>query len=94
MSLNELSQLRGYALRLLDDFSSGSDIEPLKKTTSAMKLRVSRDGAVDDGVAADRGEDASELRYIKSQPTSDDLILRSIGLTIPNGVPAYAHSAN
>jgi len=41
MSLNELSQLRAYALRLLDDFSSGSDIQPLKRTTSAMKLRVS-----------------------------------------------------
>jgi hypothetical protein len=41
----------------------------------------------------DRGEDASELRFIKSQPTADDLILRSIGLTIPNGVPAYAHCA-
>ena len=41
MSLNELSQLRAYALRLLDDFSSGSDIQPLKTTTSAMKLRVS-----------------------------------------------------
>src|SRR5918992_717167 len=42
MSLNELAQLRDYALRLLDDFSPGSDLEPLKKTTSAMKLRVSR----------------------------------------------------
>ncbi len=29
MSLNELSQLREYALRLLDDVSSGSDIQPL-----------------------------------------------------------------
>ena len=36
VSLNELSQLRAYALRLLDDFSSRSDVEPLKKATSAM----------------------------------------------------------
>src|SRR4029453_2154634 len=39
MSLNELAQLRRYALRLLDDFSSSEDRAPLKDTTSAMKLR-------------------------------------------------------
>ena len=91
MSLNELSQLREYALRLLDDFSSGSDIQPLQKTTSAMKLRVSlmaqstmtslRDRA--DLASADAlqlGADASELGYIKSQPTADEIILRSIGV--------------
>jgi hypothetical protein len=94
MSLNELSQLRLYALRLLDDFACGSDIRPLKQATSAMKLRVSVMAQSTMALLRDRGEDASELRYIKSQPTADDLILRSIGLTIPNGVPAYAHSAN
>jgi hypothetical protein len=91
MSLNELSQLREYALRLLDDFSSGSDIQPLKKTTSAMKLRVSQmaqstmaslrgreDGAPTD--AQRLRADASELGYIKSQPTADEIILRSIGV--------------
>jgi hypothetical protein len=91
MSLNELSQLREYALRLLDDFSSGSDIQPLKKTTSAMKLRVSlmaqstmtslRDR--EDRTPADARQlraDASELGYIKSQPTADEMILRSIGV--------------
>ncbi len=91
MSLNELSQLREYALRLLDDSSSGSDIQPLKKTTSAMKLRVSlmaqstmtslRDR--EDLTPADAQQlraDASELRYIKSQPTADEIILRSIGV--------------
>jgi hypothetical protein len=90
VSLNELSQLREYALRLLDDYSSGSDIQPLKKTTSAMKLRVSlmaqsamtslRDR--EDLAPADAQQlraDASELCYIKSQPTADDIILRSIG---------------
>lgn len=91
MSLNELSQLRAYALRLLDDFSSGSDIEPLKRTTSAMKLRVSvmaqstmtllRDR--EDLTPADARQlraDAGELCYIKSQPTADEIILRSIGV--------------
>jgi hypothetical protein len=79
MSLNELSRLREYALRLLDDVSSGSDLEPLKKTTSAMKLRVSLMAQVT--MASWRGpEDLSELRYIKSQPTADEIILRGIGV--------------
>jgi hypothetical protein len=91
MSLNELAQLREYALRLLDGFSAGSDIVPLKKTTSAMKLRVSlmaqatmttlrvREGRT----PADAGrlrDDAGELGYMKSQPTADAIILRSIGV--------------
>jgi hypothetical protein len=90
MSLNELSQLRAYALRLLDDFSSGSDIQPLKRTTSAMKLRVSLMAQStmtslhgrEDLTPADARQlraDASELCYIKSQPTADEIILRSIG---------------
>ncbi len=91
MSLNELSQLREYALRLLDEFSSGSDIQPLKKTTSAMKLRVSLMAqstmtslrAREELTAADAQQlraDAGELCYIKSQPTTDEMILRSIGV--------------
>jgi hypothetical protein len=94
MSLNELSQLRAYALRLLDDFSSGSDIQPLKKTTSAMKLRVSSMAqstmtslrGLEDRTPVDAGQlraDASELGYIKSQPTADETILRSIGVPPP-----------
>ncbi len=91
VSLNELSQLRAYALRLLDDFSSGADIQPLKKITSAMKLRVSL--MAQSTMALLRGRedlrpadarqlraDASELCYIKSQPTADEIILRSIGV--------------
>ena len=91
LSLNELSQLREYALRLLDDCSSGSDFQPLKKITSAMKLRVSlmaqstmaslRDRA--DLTPADARQlraDASELCYIRSQPTADEVILRSLGV--------------
>jgi hypothetical protein len=91
VSLNELSQLRDYALRLLDDFSSGSDVQPLKKATSAMKLRVSlmaqstmawlRHRADESPAQADQlRADAGELGYIKSQPTADETILRSIGV--------------
>jgi hypothetical protein len=96
MSLNELSRLREYALRLLDDFSSGSEIEPLKRTTSAMKLRVSL--LAQSAMAALRGRedqtpadapqlraDASELRYIQSQPTADEIILRSLGVASQQG---------
>jgi hypothetical protein len=91
MSLNELSRLREYALRLLDDFSPGPDLEALKRTTSAMKLRVS--SMAQATTAALRGlaavapaeaprlqADASELGYIGSQPTADEVILRSIGV--------------
>ena len=91
MSLNELSQLREYALRLLDDFSSGSDVQPLKRTTSAMKLRVSLMAQSTMTSLRDREDrsptdaqqlraDASELGFIKSQPTADEIILRSIGV--------------
>jgi hypothetical protein len=93
VSLNELSQLRAYALRLLDDCSTGSDIQPLSKTTSAMKLRVSliAQSTIASLRERDRGDlalaageqlraDASELCYIKSQPTADEIILRSIGV--------------
>jgi hypothetical protein len=91
LSLNELSQLRAYALRLLDDFASGSDTQPLKMTTSAMKLRVSLMAQStmtslrgrEDLAPADAPQlraDASELGYIKWQPTADELILQSIGV--------------
>lgn len=94
VSLNELAQLRGYALRLLDDFSPGEGVEPLKRATSAMKLRVSlltqsTLAALrhrEERAPADRARlraDAGELRYIQSQPTADEIILRSIGLTPP-----------
>jgi hypothetical protein len=97
MSLNELSQLRSYALRLLDDFSPGSDILPLTKSTSALKLRVSQMAQStmaalrgrEERTPADAGRlraDASELGYIQRQPTADEVILRSIGaLSGPSG---------
>jgi hypothetical protein len=101
MSLNELSQLRGYALRLLDDFSSGSDIQPLQKTTAAMKLRVSLMAQWTMASLRGREErtpvdaqqlraDASELGYIRSQPTADEMILRSIGVLPQSSAPGDA----
>ena len=91
MSLNELSQLRAYALRLLDDFASHADIRPLKETTSAMKLRVSLMAQSTMASLRDREDrapaeaqqlraDASELCYIKWQPTADEIILRGLGV--------------
>lgn len=91
-SRNEVAQLREYALRLLDDCAPGSDHAPLKKTTSALKLRVSLMAQATIAALRDREDrapadapglraDASELGYIRSQPTADDLILRSIGIS-------------
>jgi hypothetical protein len=90
IGLNEMSRLREYSLHLLDHFSPGADTERLKKTTSALKLRVSLMAqstvvalrSRDARTATDRQQlatDAGELCYIKSQPTTDERILRSIG---------------
>jgi hypothetical protein len=97
LSLDELSQLRAYALRLLDDFGPGADAQPLKRATSAMKLRVSlltQSAVAWLGARADQAPtdaarlraDAGELRYIQSQPTTDEAILRSLG--VPQTEPA------
>jgi len=90
VSLNELSRLREYALRLLDEFSSRADLGSLTSTTAAMKLRVSMlaqstmaalhclEEVTDAGNARQLRTDASELSYIKSQPTADKQILREL----------------
>ena len=92
MSLNELSRLREYSLRLLDEFSSrGRDIQSLLTTTAAMKLRTSmlaqstmaalRDLEVIDPCGSEQlRTDTSELSYIKSQPTADEQILSRLGV--------------
>lgn len=93
VSLNELSRLREYSLRLLDEFSSRGDLESLTSTTAAMKLRVSllaqsTMAALHDLEVADAGDarqlrtDASELSYIRSQPTADKQILRRLGVSL------------
>jgi hypothetical protein len=92
-SVNELAALRAHALRLFDDFSSGADLEPLLKTTSALKLRVSvmaqATRTVLLGLAALKPldarqlrDDADELGYIKWQPTADHIILSRLGRSL------------
>jgi hypothetical protein len=87
-SINEVSRLREYSLRLLDEFPSRG-IVALSRTTAAMKLRVSllaratMDAlqAPSAGDASDtrrRLSDAGELRYIRTQPTADEKILRGL----------------
>lgn len=89
-SLNELAQLREYALRLLDDADEPSTIQALSRVTATMKLRISwmaQAAAVSvrefDPVAA------QELGFFRRQPTSDERILRSIALNThgTNGIP-------
>jgi hypothetical protein len=83
VSVHEVARLREYSLRLLDDFASDMKVAALLQTTSALKLRVSLLAQATSGVLRSRSEptaaaDAAELAYIKSQPTADDRILRSL----------------
>ena len=78
-SFNELARLREYALRLLDEAAAPMAIESLSRVTAAMKLRIS--WHAQSIAAALRGIDdaaASELGFLRLQPTSDDRILKSI----------------
>jgi alkylation response protein AidB-like acyl-CoA dehydrogenase len=80
-SLNELAQLREYALRLLDDAAEPRAVESLSRVTAAMKLRIS--WMAQATAAAVRGHDdvaANELGYFRRQPTSDERILNSISI--------------
>jgi len=91
VSCNEVSRLREYSLRLLDDFSMHPHVPSLMQTTSALKLRVSllcqsaaatlraRHGtnALE---AQELVADANELTFIGKQPTADEKILRSLGI--------------
>lgn len=97
VSLNELSRLREYSLRLLDEFPSRGDLDSLTSTTAAMKLRASllaqstmaalhSLAEVSDAANARQlRNDASELSYIKSQPTADKQILRRLGVSLDRG---------
>lgn len=89
-TLNELSLLREYALRLLDEAAAPSAVESLARVTAAMKLRVS--WLAQFTAAALRNfdeESADELGYLRRQPTCDDRILRSLGWA-----PAQVQYAN
>jgi len=94
-SINEVSRLREYALRLLDEFPTRG-IEALSRTTTAMKLRVSllaratmealqASAAGDTSDARQRQSDAGELRYIRTQPTADERILRALQVSPDTG---------
>jgi hypothetical protein len=81
-SLNELARLREYALRLLDEAALPSAVESLARVTAAMKLRIS--WHAQSTAAALKGIDdisASELGYLRLQPTSDERILKSIEIS-------------
>jgi hypothetical protein len=89
MALNEVSCLREYGARLLDDCRPHARVDALNRVTSTLKLRVSsmaqhtacrlREVAARGGSEA--GElfaDAGELGYMRMQPTTDERILRSL----------------
>jgi alkylation response protein AidB-like acyl-CoA dehydrogenase len=89
-SLNELARLREYALRLLDEAARPSAVESLSRVTAAMKLRIS--WHAQSTAAALRGLDdvsASELGFLRLQPTSDERILRSLGVAPPIAPPPW-----
>jgi len=80
-SLNEVRLLKEYSLRLLDEATSSSAVESLSRVTAAVKLRIS--WIAQSTAATLRHLDemsANELGYFRLQPTSDDRILRSIGV--------------
>lgn len=92
IGLNEVARLREYSLHLLDDFCGDPNIDALVKTTSALKLRASLVAQATIAALHDLAQsrtadaaaicnDADELRYIRSQPTADEKILRELGLS-------------
>ena len=78
-SSEEVARLRQRSLRLLDEFTMGTDAGPLVRTTAALKLRVSMMAQATAAALRSRGlaAEAGGLGYIKSQPTADEKILRS-----------------
>ena len=80
MAANEISCLRDYAARLLDECRPQGCVERLTRVTSLLKLRVSSMAQDTARLLRETApDDAAELGYMKMQPTSDDRILRSLG---------------
>jgi len=80
VSLNEVSLLKEYSLRLFDEAASSCAVDRLSRVTAALKLRIS--WMAQTTAARLRNLDeaaASELGFFRRQPTSDERILRSIG---------------
>jgi hypothetical protein len=81
-SLNELAFLRKYSLCLLDDASSASAIDSLSRVTAAVKLRVSLMAqSTAEAIRARDAAAAQELGFIRRQPTCDEKILSSLGIS-------------
>lgn len=80
-SRSEVARLRQQSLQLLDQFSIGTDVGPLTRTTAALKLRVSMLSQTTAAALRSRGfaAEAGGLGYIRSQPTADAKILRGFG---------------
>jgi alkylation response protein AidB-like acyl-CoA dehydrogenase len=96
-SLNELAQLREYSLRLLDDAGSSQAVQSLSRVSAAMKLRIS--WLAQATATAVRNFDevaATELGFLRRQPTSDERILESLDSAVnaaaiaPSASPAPA----
>jgi alkylation response protein AidB-like acyl-CoA dehydrogenase len=81
-NLSAVARLRRRSLQLLDEYTIGSDVGPLTRSTAALKLRVSMMSQTTAATLRTRGlvEQAGGLGYIKSQPTADERILRSFGV--------------
>lgn len=82
-SLNELAQLRDYALRLLDEATHPRAVQSMARVADAVKLRVSL--LAQATAAAVRELDAAaatELEFIQRQPTSDDRIIASLAASL------------
>jgi hypothetical protein len=60
----------------------GADVEPLTRTTAALKLRVSMISQTTAAALRSRGlaAEAGGLGYIRSQPTADKKILHDLGV--------------
>ena len=89
MALNEVACLGEYAARLLDDCRPRGSVDRLGRVTATMKLRVSSQaqatGRALRELAAGAStnpagliSDASELDYMKLQPTPDARILQAL----------------
>ncbi len=94
MALNEVACLREYATRLLDDCRPRGSVDRLGHVTATMKLRVSSlaqatgralrelaaGASTNTAGPASDASDASELDYMKLQPTPDARILQGLAV--------------
>jgi hypothetical protein len=79
-SSEEVTSLRQQSLQLLDEFATGGDAGPLVRKTATLKLRVSMMAQAMAIALRSRGlaAEAGGLGYIRSQPTADEKILKSL----------------